>query len=138
MSLVPYFHHHLDLVNMKFLQGLTDDFVKLEELDLKNASLTNIKLFPKLPSLTKLDISENRLSKGLEVLKDCPNLKFLSINDNKFKEVKREVLFTKKNVSAQVATLEALKALSKLTHLDIQVPDTVASSQVPQPTCFWK
>ena len=89
MSLVPYFHHHLDLVNMKFLQGLTDDFVKLEELDLKNASLTNIKLFPKLPSLTKLDISENRLSKGLEVLKDCPNLKFLSINDNKFKEVKR-------------------------------------------------
>ena len=111
---------------MKFLQGLTDDFVKLEELDLKNASLTNIKLFPKLPSLTKLDISENRLSKGLEVLKDCPNLKFLSINDNKFKEVKREVLFTKKNVSAQVATLEALKALSKLTHLDIQVPGTMA------------
>ena len=69
-------------------QGLTDEFVKLEELDLKNASLTNIKLFPKLPSLTKLDISENRLSKGLEVLKDCPNLKFLSINDNKFKEVR--------------------------------------------------
>ena len=45
-------------------------------------------MFPKLASLTKLDISENRLSKGLEVLKDCPNLKFLSINDNKFKEVK--------------------------------------------------
>ena len=44
-------------------------------------------MFPKLASLTKLDISENRLSKGLEVLKDCPNLKFLSINDNKFKEV---------------------------------------------------
>ena len=69
------------------LQGLTDEFVKLEELDLKNASLTHIKLFPKLASLTKLDISENRLSKGLEVLKDCPKLKFLSINDNKFKEV---------------------------------------------------
>ena len=45
-------------------------------------------MFPKLASLTKLDISENRLSKGLEVLKDCPNLKFLSINDNKFKEVR--------------------------------------------------
>ena len=72
-------------------QGLTDEFVKLEELDLKNASLTNIKLFPKLPSLTKLDISENRLSKGLEVLKDCPSLKFLSVNDNKFKEVKADV-----------------------------------------------
>ena len=48
-------------------------------------------MFPKLASLTKLDISENRLSKGLEVLKDCPNLKFLSINDNKFKEVKADV-----------------------------------------------
>merc|ERR1719270_3056809 len=59
----------------------------------------------KLPSLTKLDISENRLSKGLEVLKDCPSLKFLSVNDNKFKEL---------------STLEPLKALSKLTHLDIQ------------------
>jgi len=86
-------------------EGLTDEFVKLEELDLKDSSLTHIKLFPKLPSLTKLDLSENRLSKGLEVLKDCPNLKFLSLNDNKFKEV---------------ATLKPLEALTNLTHLDIQ------------------
>ena len=48
-------------------QGLTEEFCKLEELDLKDSSLTHIKLFPKLPSLKKLDISENRLSKGLEV-----------------------------------------------------------------------
>ena len=34
-----------------------------------------------------------RLSKGLEVLKDCTNLKFLSINDNKFKEVMIEANF---------------------------------------------
>ena len=77
----------MDILFKSSLQGLTDEFVKLEELDLKNASLTHIKLFPKLASLTKLDISENRLSKGLEVLKDCPSLKFLSVNDNKFKEV---------------------------------------------------
>jgi len=86
-------------------EGLTDQFVKLEELDLKDSSLTHIKLFPKLPSLTKLDLSENRLSKGLEVLKDCPNLKFLSLNNNKFKEV---------------TSLKPLEALTKLTHLDIQ------------------
>jgi len=86
-------------------EGLTDEFIKLEELDLKESSLTNIKLFPKLPSLSKLDLSDNRLSKGLEVLKDCPNLKFLSINDNKFKEV---------------ASLNPLQTLTKLTHLDIQ------------------
>jgi Leucine-rich repeat (LRR) protein len=48
-------------------QGLTEEFKSLKELDLKNSSLTHIKLFPKLPSLTKLDLSENRLSKGLEV-----------------------------------------------------------------------
>ena len=81
-------------------------------------------MFPKLASLTKLDISENRLSKGLEVLKDCPNLKFLSINDNKFKEV-RLLTLIKSSIfdffMTQVATLEPLKALSKLTHLDIQV-----------------
>merc|ERR1712098_418330 len=86
-------------------EGLTDQFVKLEELDLKDSSLTHIKLFPKLPSLTKLDLSENRLSKGLEVLKDCPNLKSLSLNNNKFKEV---------------TSLKPLEALTKLTHLDIQ------------------
>jgi len=86
-------------------EGLTDEFVKLEELDLKDSSLTHIKLFPKLPSLTKLDLSDNRLSKGLEVLKDCPNLKILSLNDNKFKEVD---------------SLKPLQALTKLTHLDIQ------------------
>ena len=49
------------------VQGLTEEFGKLEELDLKDSSLTHVKLFPKLPSLKKLDISENRLSKGLEV-----------------------------------------------------------------------
>merc|ERR1712037_401598 len=53
------------------------------------------------------------------VLKDCPNLKFLSINDNKFKEV---------------ATLEPLKALSKLTHLDIQGNEFEVAD--PRPTVF--
>lgn len=86
-------------------EGLTEEFKSLKELDLKNSSLTHIKLFPKLPSLTKLDLSENRLSKGLEVLKDSLQLEFLSINDNKFKEV---------------SSLEPLKTLTKLSHLDIQ------------------
>merc|ERR1719410_2371115 len=66
--------------------GLTEEFSALEQLDLQNASLTNIKLFPKLANLKKLDLSGNRLSKGLEVLKDCPSLKSLSLSNNKFKE----------------------------------------------------
>merc|ERR1712018_400658 len=48
--------------------GLTEEFSALEQLDLQNTSLTNIKLFPKLAKLKKLDLSGNRLSKGLEVL----------------------------------------------------------------------
>ena len=62
--------------------GLTEEFSALEQLDLQNASLTNIKLFPKLANLKKLDLSGNRLSKGLEVLKDCPSLKSLSLSNN--------------------------------------------------------
>ena len=69
-----------------------------------------------------------------QVLKDCPNLEFLSINDNKFKEVNlsfissppfhHQLLHFGHNYNhtlAQVAALEPLKALTKLTHLDIQV-----------------
>ena len=75
--------------------GLTEEFSALETLDLQNASLTNIKLFPKLANLTKLDLSGNRLSKGLEVLKDCPSLKSLSLSNNKLKEIQLLTLYCK-------------------------------------------
>lgn len=96
----------LDLSNCKTggeIDGLNEDFSALETLDLQNASLTNIKLFPKLPTLKKLDLSGNRLSKGLEVLKECPKLVSLTISNNKFKDFE---------------TLEPLADL-KLTHLDV-------------------
>ena len=85
--------------------GLTEEFSALEQLDLQNASLTNIKLFPKLQNLKKLDLSGNRLSKGLEVLKDCPSLKSLSLSNNKFKEI---------------STLEPLKDLQYLQQLELE------------------
>ena len=96
----------LDLSNCKTggeIDGLNEEFSALEQLDLQNASLTNIKLFPKLANLKKLDLSGNRLSKGLEVLKDCPNLTSLSLTNNKFKD------------------FETLKPLAdlKITHLDV-------------------
>merc|ERR1711936_579155 len=85
--------------------GLTEEFSALEQLDLQNASLTNIKLFPKLAKLSKLDLSGNRLSKGLEVLKDCPNIKSLSLSNNKSKDL---------------STLEPLKDLQYLQHLELE------------------
>jgi len=96
----------LDLSNCKTggeIDGLNEDFSSLEQLDLQNASLTNIKLFPKLPKLKKLDLSGNRLSKGLEVLKESPSLKSLSLANNKFKDFD---------------TLKPLTDL-QLTHLDV-------------------
>lgn len=98
----------LDLSNCKTggeIAGLTEEFSALETLDLQNASLANIKLFPKLTSLKKLDLSGNRLSKGLEVLKECSNLSYLSLSSNKFKELD---------------TLAPLKDLEHLTHLEIE------------------
>jgi len=86
------------------LEGLSEEFQNLTDLSLQNSSLTNIKLFPKLANLTRLDLSENRLSKGLEVLLDCPKLKYLLINENKFKELD---------------SLEPLKNFKSLTHLDL-------------------
>eukprot|EP00092_Neocalanus_flemingeri_P003675 GFUD01003949.1.p1 GENE.GFUD01003949.1~~GFUD01003949.1.p1 ORF type:complete len:245 (-),score=98.50 GFUD01003949.1:53-787(-) len=97
----------LDLSNCKTggeIDGLTDEFSALENLDMQNTSLANIKMFPKLVSLKKLDLSGNRLSKGLEVLKECKNLRTLSLNNNKFKEIE---------------TFEPLKDLEFLTHLDV-------------------
>jgi len=96
----------LDLSNCKTggeIDGLNEEFSALEQLDLQNASLTNIKLFPKLAQLKKLDLSGNRLSKGLEHLKDCPKLNSLSLVNNKFKD------------------LETLKPLIdlKITNLDL-------------------
>jgi len=97
----------LDLSNCKTggeIDGLTEEFSALENLDMQNAALSNIKMFPKLVSLKKLDLSGNRISKGLDVLKDCKNLRTLSIDNNKFKDVE---------------TLEPLKDLEFLTNLDI-------------------
>jgi len=86
------------------LDGLTDEFETLSDLNLQDSSLTNIKLFPKLPSLTRLDLSLNRLSKGLEALTESKQLKFLTLSDNKFKDLD---------------CFEPLKGLECLTHLDV-------------------
>merc|ERR1711997_472245 len=94
--------------------GLTEEFSALEQLDLQNASLTNIKLFPKLQNLKKLDLSGNRLSKGLEVLKDCPSLKSLSLSNNKLKEI---------------STLEPLKDLQHLEQLELEDNEFVESKK---------
>jgi acidic leucine-rich nuclear phosphoprotein 32 family protein A/C/D len=48
--------------------------------------LTSLKGFPKLPMLRKLELSDNRISSGLENLLGCANLTHLNLSGNKIKE----------------------------------------------------
>jgi len=85
-------------------EGLTDEFVNLESLSVVKAGLTSFKGFPKLSKLKKLDVSENRISTGLNHLRDCTSLTHLCLSSNKFKD------FT---------VLEPLKSLENLKHLEV-------------------
>ncbi|XP_035377575.1 acidic leucine-rich nuclear phosphoprotein 32 family member B-like isoform X2 [Electrophorus electricus] len=87
------------------IQGLTADYVKLEFLSLINVGLTSIAKLPKLVQLKKLELSDNRISGGLEVLADqLPNLTHLNLSGNKLKDL---------------STLEPLRNLHRLKSLDL-------------------
>jgi len=87
------------------IEGLTDDFVSLERLSMINVKLTSLKNFPKLPQLQRLELSDNSIRMGLDVLtRQCPNLTHLNLSNNKI---------------STIEALEPLKELAKLTHLDL-------------------
>lgn len=56
--------------------------VKLEELSANNCGITSLEGFPSLQSLTKLELSDNRISGGLAALKNLPSLVELSVAGN--------------------------------------------------------
>jgi len=90
---------NLDSCRGQQLDGLTDEFKNLEILSMINVGLTTIKGWPKLPSLKKLELSDNRIYGGLDNLLTCSNLTHLNLSGNKIKE------------------LDDLAPLAKLTHL---------------------
>lgn len=51
-----------------------------------NVGLSNLKGFPSLPKLKKLELSDNRISGGLNYLNGCPNLKTLNLCGNKISD----------------------------------------------------
>ncbi len=88
--------------------GLTDEFVGLESLSLINVGLTSLKGFPKLPNLRKvsgqpeiqflgyfltlywllqLELSDNRISGGLNTLHASSKLTSLNLSGNKIKDL---------------------------------------------------
>ena len=86
------------------IEGLDDDYKNLEILSLINVGLTTLKGFPKLSSLKKLELSDNRINGGLENLLSCPNLTHLNLSGNKLKELD---------------TLAPLAKLACLTNVDL-------------------
>lgn len=95
---------NLDNCRSTSIEGLTDEFTVLEKLSLINVGLTSLKNFPKLPSLKKLELSDNRISSGLNHLLTSPNLTSLNLSGNKIKDFEE---------------LKALATLEKLEVLDL-------------------
>ncbi|XP_076830059.1 acidic leucine-rich nuclear phosphoprotein 32 family member B [Brachyhypopomus gauderio] len=87
------------------IEGLTAEFVNLEFLSLINVGLMSVSNLPKLGKLKKLELSDNRISGGLNVLAErLPNLTHLNLSGNKLKDI---------------STLEPLKKLDHLKSLDL-------------------
>ncbi|KFV07906.1 Acidic leucine-rich nuclear phosphoprotein 32 family member B, partial [Pterocles gutturalis] len=85
--------------------GLSSDFENLEFLSMININLLSVSNLPKLNKLRKLELSDNRISGGLEVLAErTPNLTHLNLSSNKIKDIN---------------TLEPLKKLPNLHSLDL-------------------
>ncbi|CAD1470046.1 unnamed protein product, partial [Heterotrigona itama] len=94
----------LDNCRSTHIVGLTDEFVALESLSLINVGLTSLKGFPKLSSLKKLELSDNRISGGLNLLQSSPKLTHLNLSGNKIKDLD---------------TLQPLKEFKNLKNLDL-------------------
>uniref|UniRef100_A0AAR5PY42 Acidic leucine-rich nuclear phosphoprotein 32 family member A n=1 Tax=Dendroctonus ponderosae TaxID=77166 RepID=A0AAR5PY42_DENPD len=95
---------NLDNCRSTNIVGLTDEFENLETLSLINVGLTSLKGFPKLPNLKKLELSDNRISGGFDILETSPKLAYLNLSGNKIKDVE---------------SLESLKSFKHLRHLDL-------------------
>ncbi|CDW57457.1 LRR 4 and LRR 7 domain containing protein [Trichuris trichiura] len=81
--------------------GLNNGATAPEELSIAQSGLCSLRGFPEMPSLIKLDLSNNSLEDGLEHLLGCPNLNMLNLSGNRFKDLK------------------ALEPLKKLTNLKV-------------------
>lgn len=87
------------------IEGLNDGFKELEFLSMANVELTSLAKLPQLSKLRKLELSDNSISGGLEVLAErCPNLTYLNLSGNKIKDL---------------STVEALTNLKNLKSLDL-------------------
>jgi len=94
---------NLDNCRATNIEGLSERFTGLQALSLINVGLTSLKGLPSLPALKRLELSDNRITNGLELLStNCPSLEHLNLSNNKIKEV---------DALAPLAELKSLKTL---------------------------
>ncbi|KAM9332817.1 LOW QUALITY PROTEIN: acidic leucine-rich nuclear phosphoprotein 32 family member E-like [Pholidichthys leucotaenia] len=87
------------------VEGLMDEYVELEILSMVNTGLSSLSKMPSLPKLRKLEVSDNVITGGLDMLAEkCPNLTYLNLNGNKNKKL---------------STIECLQNLKNLKSLDL-------------------
>ncbi|CAH0729377.1 unnamed protein product, partial [Brenthis ino] len=95
---------NLDNCRSPQIVGLSDAYTNLEILSLNNVGLIHLKGFPTLPKLRKLELSDNRISNGLNFLSGCKKLTHLNLSGNKIKDLE---------------TLKPLQAFENLRNLDL-------------------
>nr|XP_039316161.1 acidic leucine-rich nuclear phosphoprotein 32 family member E isoform X2 [Saimiri boliviensis boliviensis] len=95
------------------IEGLNDTFKELEFLSMANVELSSLARLPSLNKLRKLELSDNIISGGLEVLAEkCPNLTYLNLSGNKIKDLS--------TVEALMETkMTKRKRKMKLVHLKV-------------------
>ncbi|KAG8594001.1 hypothetical protein GDO81_001029 [Engystomops pustulosus] len=94
------------------ITGLCAEFVNLEFLSMININLMSVANLPKLEKLRKLELSDNRISGGLEVLAEkTPNLTHLNLSGNKIKDI---------NTLEPLLPLMALMLMTKRHLIQIQ------------------
>lgn len=85
-------------------EGLDENYTSLSKLSLINVGFTSLKNFPKLPKLSTLALSDNRIVGSLSCLKHCQQLTSLDLSGNNIKTID---------------ALEPLASLTNLTSLDL-------------------
>ncbi|XP_053552767.1 LOW QUALITY PROTEIN: acidic leucine-rich nuclear phosphoprotein 32 family member E-like, partial [Bombina bombina] len=113
------------------IEGLSDEFKELEFLSMANVELSSLAKLPKLPKLRKLELSDNNISGGLDMLAErCPSLTYLNLSGNKIKDLSTvEALINLKNLKSldlfncEITNLEdyrenIFQRLSQITYLD--------------------
>ncbi|KAK5873402.1 hypothetical protein PBY51_018446 [Eleginops maclovinus] len=103
------------------VEGLTEEYSGLEILSMVNVGLSSLSRLPPLPKLSKLEVSDNVISGGLDSLPEkCPNLTYLNLSGNKIKEL------------SSIKTLQSLKHLKSLDLYSCEV----SSLQDYRPSVF--